>query len=175
MNWFLARPSLSCAVYEPSSSLDIWSNRISTRPFALSKLILRVCRTHTHAHGSLESHWASCWCKTELKEHAHADGFIMMSESNQTVTGVLEISLSLRMSRRTAALLRGSVCSHRRTFPCSDTSICQPSDFRAITAWEMHKRFSHVHTKISLFCMENNVGNVFFFFLRSKNSSLKQH
>ncbi len=73
---------------------------------------------------------------------------LLMSESNQTVTGVLEISLSLRMSRSTAALLRASVCSHRRTLPCSDTSTCQPSDFRAITAQEIHKRSCHVHTKI---------------------------
>lgn len=47
VNWFLARPSLSCAVYEPSSSGDSWSISISTRPLALSKLILRFCRKST--------------------------------------------------------------------------------------------------------------------------------
>lgn len=44
VNWFLARPSWSCAVYEPSSSGDSWSNRISTRPSALLNLIWRCCR-----------------------------------------------------------------------------------------------------------------------------------
>lgn len=44
MHWFLARPSLSWAVYEPSSSWESWSNSISTRPLALSKLILRCCK-----------------------------------------------------------------------------------------------------------------------------------
>lgn len=44
VSWFLARPSWSCAVYEPSSSGDSWSNSISTRPSALLKLIWRCCR-----------------------------------------------------------------------------------------------------------------------------------
>lgn len=44
VNWFLARPSLNWAVYDPSSSGDSWSNSISSRPLALSKLILRCCR-----------------------------------------------------------------------------------------------------------------------------------
>lgn len=51
VNWFLARPSRSWAVYEPSSSRESWSNSISTRPLALSKLILRRCsRTNKHCH-----------------------------------------------------------------------------------------------------------------------------
>lgn len=43
VNWFFARPSLSCAVYEPRSSRDSSSISTSTRPLALSKLILRFC------------------------------------------------------------------------------------------------------------------------------------
>lgn len=44
VHWFLARPSLSWAVYEPSSSWESGSNSISTRPLALSKFILQRCR-----------------------------------------------------------------------------------------------------------------------------------
>lgn len=50
-----------------------------------------------------------------------------------THTGVEEISRSLRIMCSSAALDRGSVCSHSLTFPCSDTSTCQPSERSAIT------------------------------------------
>jgi len=51
----------------------------------------------------------------------------------EVLTGVLVISWSLKMRRSSAASLRLSVWSQRRTSPCSETSTCQ-SDFRAITA-----------------------------------------
>lgn len=53
------------------------------------------------------------------------------------LTGVLETSLSLKMSLSSAALLRLSVWSQRRTSPFSETSTFQP-DFRAITAKHTH-------------------------------------
>lgn len=109
--------------------------------FAHIKEVLRLLKTHFHANGPLNWRTLHNLClgwQTLFHFFPNCCSFKPITLSNTgaassaVLTGVLEISRSLKMRRISAESLRLSVWSQSRTPPVSSTSTFQP-DFRTIT------------------------------------------
>lgn len=78
-----------------------------------------------------------------------------IAASSAPLTGVLEISRSLKMRRSSAESLRLSVWSQSRTQPVSETSTFQP-DFRAITEKQANRVVVSLYGAKKYTVYENN-------------------